>query len=73
MANANPTQMTGRPGKEGSWYGPETPSPGLKPVPLRQPQNPTVMERKACECGESYMLTDVEPEVTCGCGKVVKL
>ena len=73
MANANPTQFSGRPGKEGKWYGTPTEQPGLSPVALRQPANATTMERRTCACGLSYMLTDVEPEVLCDCGEVVKL
>ena len=72
--NANPIRFGGRPGMtEEKWYGPETEQPGLTPVKLKVPTNPTIIERKTCECGLSYLLTDVEPEVTCGCGKVVKL
>lgn len=70
MANASPTEFSARPK---GWYAPTPDQPGLKPVDLKKPTNPTVMERKACKCGESFMLTDVEPEVTCGCGEVVKL
>ena len=73
MANATPVKFTNRPGKEGSWYGSEAEQPGLSPVKLKVPVNPTIIERKTCECGASYMLSDVEPEVTCECGQVVKL
>ena len=68
--NANPVQHGSKPK---NWYGPETEQPGLSPVKLKVPANPTIMERKTCECGLSYLLTDVEPEVTCECGKVVKV
>jgi hypothetical protein len=72
MADARPAQFGGKPA---GWYKPvDGPAPGLSPVNLGQPKNPTRVEYRDCpECGSHIQVTDVTPEVTCECGEVVKL
>ena len=66
MANANPCQWHGKPA---NWYRPQ-----LKPVSTKQPRNPTRIDHRACQCGQSIVLTDVDPEVKCPeCGTTIKL
>jgi hypothetical protein len=65
MANANPTEFSGRPK---NWYAPRPEQPGLSPVRLKMQANPTSMEFWSCECGQRNCANDGVKSPCTACG-----
>lgn len=67
--NANPAEFLGKPK---GWYGTPTEQPGLSPVQLNQPLNPTAKTSARCECGAKVWLVENQPGSCPACGRLLE-